>query len=311
MADLREAVAFAGARSLPVFILGGGSNLLVSDAGFPGVVIRVRIKGVHAERQGDCVVLRAGAGETWDAFVAYCVAHGYWGLENLSLIPGTVGAAPVQNIGAYGREVREVIESVVVFDPLSAAERTLTNAACLFGYRDSVFKHGDAKQLIVTGVSFKLSLTPRPELAYKDLATRFSAPGAASPSLAEIRDTVIAIRTAKFPDLSRTGTAGSFWKNPVVTIATLESLRARFPEMPSYPVDATHAKIPLAWILDVVLKAKGYAKGNVALFHQQPLVLVAGRGATCREVTAFADEIETRVAEQTGIVIEKEVLVVA
>jgi UDP-N-acetylmuramate dehydrogenase len=305
-AEVIEAFAFARARSLSTFVLGDGSNVLVGDAGFSGLVIQMGLKGIKESVSGDVVRVEVGAGESWDGLVDFCVQNGYWGMENLSLIPGTVGAAPVQNIGAYGCESKDIIESVRVIDSATGAARTLTNAECLFGYRDSLFKGPVGKSLIITNVTFVLSTVPRPNLAYKDLKEYF-AKGTSVPALADIRAATISIRQSKFPDLFRFGTAGSFWKNPIISADAFAVLKTAHSLIPSYPAPSGRVKIPLAWILDVVCGLKGHAKGRVRLFEQQPLVLTVEFGATAGEVEAFAREIEDIVASKTGIIIEREV----
>lgn len=306
VSDLREARAFAIERGLPVFVLGGGSNVLVSDAGYPGLVIRNEIRGMRGFDRGDAVVMEAGAGEPWDGFVEACVEKGLWGVENLSLIPGTVGAVPVQNVGAYGVEAKDVVASVKAFDMATGEEVEMSNADCLFAYRDSVFKRPESKRLVITAVSFLLSLSPRPNLSYKDLKDRFAV-ATAQPTAREVREAVISIRTGKFPDLSELGTAGSFWKNPVISSSEYEGLKGRYPDMPHYPAGEGRVKVPLAWVLDNVCGLKGHRKGRVRLFERQPLVLAAEFGATQAEIDSFAREVEERVMRDTGIRIDREV----
>ena len=344
--ELREAIAFASKQSVPFFVLGWGSNLLVGDAGFSGLVIKNEIKGtdfekqVRDEKQGqveivenDVVYVTVGAGEGWDELVAKTVEKGLWGLENLSLIPGTVGASPVQNIGAYGVEVGDYIESVHVLDTSDtekSIEKTFSNSECHFGYRDSMFKRPESKKYIITTVTFRLSTKPDPKLLYKDLREYFAGKTANSviaathPSQSAIRDAVIAIRTGKFPDLSVVGTAGSFWKNPIITRTHFEKLKTTWPNMPSFPVDSVgvnvdanpkadgdYVKVPLAYILDAVCGLKGFTKGDVrssvGLFHKQPLVVVAEKGASASDVEHVAQFVASRVKEKTGISIEREV----
>ncbi len=307
--ELREAVAFAAEKKVSLVVLGGGSNVLVSDSGFGGIVIKNEIKGLREKKEGDFVFVEAGAGEGWDDLVAYAVGHGYGGVENLSAIPGTVGAAPIQNIGAYGVEVGSVIESVNVFDSLSGQERTLSNADCAFAYRDSVFKHSEGKHLIVTSVVFRLSLSFVPNLLYKDVKEYFAMRGQANPSMQDVRDAVTLIRRGKFPSLFEVGTAGSFWKNPIVSVALFEKLSLAYPDMPSFDAGEGLRKIPLAWILDRVCGLKGYVLGKVRLFERQPLVVVAEKGATFGDVQACAAHVEGLVFDKTGIRVEKEVFV--
>lgn len=303
--ELQEACAEAVKRGVRVFVLGGGSNVLVSDGGFDGLVVKNEIKGMRETIDGDQVLIEAGAGESWDAFVAHCVDQRYWGVENLSYIPGTVGAAPVQNIGAYGVEVGSVIESVKTVDARTGKEERYANRECKFSYRDSVFKRSDSRHLVITSVVFRLSLKPTPNLAYKDLHDRF--PGQIAPTIGQIRESVIAIRSAKFPDLSKTGTAGSFWKNPIIGKTLFGTLRTTYPLLPSFPVDDSSVKVPLAWILDNACNLKGYMRGKVGLYGKQPLVLVAEKGATQADVDALDEEVAVIVKQKTGIAIEREV----
>jgi len=310
--ELAEATAFASQKNIPFFIVGGGSNLLVSDKGFQGLIIKMEIRGVSfgtssQENETTSVLVTVGAGENWDRLVAETVEKGLWGLENLSLIPGTVGASPVQNIGAYGVEVGDCIESVTVFDATDRSERTFTHAECQFGYRKSVFKQSEFKKYSITAVTFRLSTKPNPRLEYKDLKEFFTLHHNAHPSQAEIRNAVIAIRTGKFPDLSEIGTAGSFWKNPFISKEHVEKLKTLFPLLPSFAADGDNVKVPLAYILDAVCGLKGFTQGRVGLFKKQPLVLVAEKGATATEVNQLADEVARIVKEKTDISIEREV----
>ncbi len=307
-AGLDHALAFARKRRLPHFILGSGSNLLVSDRGFPGVVIKMELPGVSFKRRGEALLVTANAGENWDGFVAQTVSRGAWGLENLSWIPGTVGAAPVQNIGAYGAEVKDCIESVRVLHAVTGAERVLTNLECRFAYRDSLFKGPEGKNEIILSVTFRLALSPRPNLEYKDLQQHFGAQTA--PSQAEIRAAVIAIRTAKFPDMAQVGTAGSFWKNPVLAPEEFARLKEKFPGVPAFPSADGSVKVSLAWILDRVCGLRGHHRDHVRLFENQPLVLVTEKGASAADVLAFESEIRARVTAKTGLTIEREVNVV-
>ena len=316
--ELRESLSSAREKKLPAFVLGGGSNLLVSDSGFRGLVVKMSIIGATFEKKGSQAYVTAWAGENWDELVAKTVEWGAWGLENLSYIPGTVGASPVQNIGAYGTEVMNVVESVRAVDATTGKEKEFTNAECGFTYRDSIFKKTEYKKYIIVSVTYKLSLTPAPNLLYKDIKEYFAKKGAINPTQLDIRNAVIEIRKGKFPDLNEVGTAGSFWKNPIICREHYEGIKKLFPLIPSFPATAPAGtrevyaseevvKVPLAWILDNICGLKGYAKGNVALYQKQPLVLVAHKGATAAEVLAFESEIAAKVKEKTGIIIEREV----
>lgn len=305
--ELKEALSFARSKKIPFFVLGGGSNVLVGDVGFSGLVIKMGIVGMNR----DFALVTAWAGESWDGLVAKTVEWNLWGLENLSLIPGTVGAAPVQNIGAYGVEVKDVIESVRTIDTQTGAERVFSNTECCFGYRTSIFKNPEYKKYIIVSVMFKL----RPgtagnslvNISYKDLMTYFAAKGSATPTQGEIRDAVIAIRTGKFPDLTHIGTAGSFWKNPIISREHLAMIQSKYPLIPSFTVDDSHVKVPLAWILDNVCGLKGFSMGRAALYTKQPLVLVVELGALASDVDRLVSHVALLVKEKTGIEIEREV----
>lgn len=303
--ELQEAYRWAKEKDVPVTILGGGSNVLIADGGVRGLVIKNEIGGITYREEGDIVFVTAGAGILWDTFVAEVVEKGCWGIENLSAIPGTVGATPVQNVGAYGVEVADVITEVVVYDTETNNVLTLSNDACMFNYRDSVFKHTDGKRFFVTHVTCALSRIPKPQLGYKDLEQHFK--DTKTPALTDVRNAVIAIRAGKFPDWSVVGTAGSFFKNPIVSTEVLDELRAKYPELPAFIQDDGTAKIPLGWILENILKVKGITHGNVGTYERQALVIVNHGGATAHDVDAFAKQIEAKVFVATGIHIEREV----
>jgi UDP-N-acetylmuramate dehydrogenase len=309
-AELVEAISFAREKKVEYTIIGGGSNILVSDEGFSGLVILMRMRGITHEdaSDGKTALLRCAAGEDWDYCVAYAVQNDLWGIENLSGIPGTVGASPVQNIGAYGTEVRETIEQVRVYDPEIDAVRDMTNTECEFGYRTSIWKRERVEQLVVLRVTFRLSRRARPNVSYKDLTLYFEREGILHPSLAHIRSAVLEIRGGKFPDLSAVGTAGSFWKNPTVPQKIAEELKARYPELPVFPVNESKSKLSLAWILDHVCELKGHAHGRAALYENQPLVLIAFPSCTSFEIDSLALHVSKIVHEKTGIVIEREVV---
>lgn len=307
VADLQEAVQTARNAGGDMLVLGGGSNVLVSDEGVRGSVIRTSLHEYRVTEEGDHVLVTVGAGMEWDALVERTVADGYWGLENLSAIPGSVGATPVQNVGAYGVEVADVIASVTVYDARRDVVCEYTPEQCAFGYRDSVFKHGAGAALVVLSVTFRLARTPRPRLHYRDLALWFQ--DTPQPSQREIRSAVTAIRKQKFPDWQVIGTAGSFFKNPIITKAHYHKLKKIYPEMPQYPW-GDDVKVPLGWILEHVCTLRGVREGNVGTYEGQALVIVNYGGATASEVDAFARIIEERVKGKTDIDIEREVTMV-
>lgn len=303
--DFAEAIAFARARKLPVIIIGGGSNILIPDEGIEGLVMRNSIQGCSVEKQRDskqATRVHAGSGEEWDSFVQKTITEGLSGLENLSYIPGTVGAAPVQNIGAYGVEVCDVIEEVEVFDTQQETFLKLSKAECQFAYRDSIFK--TKPEWIIVGVTFCLSQNFMPNISYKDVQEYFGE-GVAQ-SAQDVRDAVIKIRQNKLPDWHDVGTVGSFFTNPTISREAYQALQQKYPGMPGFDV-GDQIKIPLAWVLDHVLHLKGYREGSVGLYETQPLALVNYGGATTTEILTFADTIAKKVCDVIGITPEREV----
>src|SRR6185437_3970041 len=303
--ELEEVIVFAKAKSLPKLILGGGSNILISDAGFEGLVIQIRIQGIEIEEE----VLVASAGENWDAVVLRACEENLWGIENLSNIPGTVGGAVVQNIGAYGAALSESLKWAEVLDTQTGEVVRYINSECKFEYRDSVFKHNT--DLVVLRAALQLSREPKPNTSYKDLAALFSP---ASPSLGgsidvgAVRSALIGIRKGKFPDLSQEGTAGSFFKNPIVTAGEAALLKQTYPDMPLFAMPETSGvKVPLAWLLDHVLQLKGTSVGGARLYEKQPLVIAAKFGTHTSDVLALAEKVKQEVKEKFQISIEEEV----
>ncbi|MCX6715610.1 MAG: UDP-N-acetylmuramate dehydrogenase [Candidatus Taylorbacteria bacterium] len=308
-AELLEAVTFAHHEKLRMLILGGGSNVLISDAGFPGLVIKNEILGkkILPGDDGD-VGFSIGAGEMWDEIVQLAVESGLYGIENLSAIPGTVGAAPVQNIGAYGSEIADSIISLRALDTETMKYVELPNEKCDFGYRDSIFKHRKGRY-IITQVNLKLSKNGTVNISYKDLKEYFNKTGSKNtlPTLKEVRDAVTNIRWNKLPDWKLWGTAGSFFKNPIVTKAYYEKLKEKYPELPGYPEPNECVKIPLGWVLDHICHVKGHMSDNVGPYKNQALVIVAKPGATASQIVAYAQELMAMVERDTGIIIEAEV----
>lgn len=304
--QLLAVIAYARERRLAVTVLGGGSNVLVADAGVCGVVVQMAITGIEYKEENDSVVqLRVGAGVVFDDLVAQTVVKGLWGLENLSHIPGTVGATPIQNVGAYGVEVAQCIVSVEGVHRHSGEQRVFAAAECQFGYRHSLFKTPEGQPYIITHVTFALSKVPRPRLEYADLARW--AEGRSDIFLPDIRSAVVTIREGKFPDWHKEGTAGSFFKNPIIGSELAEKLRAQYPELPLYATDDGRVKCALGFILDRICNRRGYRQGAVRLYEKQALVLVTDRGATSQEVQEFASEICAEVKEKTGIEVDWEV----
>ena len=253
----------------------------------------------------DEVIVRAGAGEVWDDFVAYTVDKGWYGAENLSLIPGEVGASAVQNIGAYGMEAKDLIVQVETVEVASGEERIFENSECGYAYRESVFKHSLKGQYIVTKVSYRLSKTPSYHLDYGNVRAELEKRGCEL-TLNNVRQTIIDIREAKLPDPKVQGNAGSFFMNPIVPRVQFESLLAVYPQMPHYEVDAERVKIPAAWMIDQC-GWKGKRMGNAGVHDKQALVLVNAGGATGKEIIALSQEIQKSVFDKFGVSISPEV----
>ena len=309
----------------PLFVLGGGSNIVLTGD-VRGVVLKVEIPGRRLARETrDAWIVEVGAGESWHDTVAWTLARGWPGLENLALIPGTVGAAPVQNIGAYGVELQDRFDSLDAIDLATGEPFTLDAAACGFGYRDSVFKHaaptagglprgmGLAGRAVITQVRFRLPKAWKPELGYLELARRAHEAGAPAPSARQIFDWVCDIRRSKLPDPAVIGNAGSFFKNPTVTPEQCQDIIARDPKIVHYPMPDGSVKLAAGWLIDAC-GWKGKTVGKAAVYEKQALVLVnRGRGAdsvTGGEVMTLAKAIQTSVYERFGIRLEPEPVVV-
>jgi UDP-N-acetylmuramate dehydrogenase len=305
--ELREAFAWAREQRVRAIVIGEGSNILASDEPLEALVIKMAIKGIEVTEIADAPYYRAGAGDIFDELVSYTCAHGHWGLENLSGIPGTVGATPIQNVGAYGVEVKDLITEVRAYDIEMDDFITLTNAECAFGYRHSLFKENAGKRYVVTGVTYKLSSQRKPQLAYRDLVAHFNGLDTNSITPEIVRSAVLAIRAKKFPDWRTIGTAGSFFKNPTVSPDLYAALRAEYPLTPGYEQPDGQVKIPLGWILDHVCAMRGVREGAVGTSPAQALVLINYGGATAHEVAAFAEKIAACVHDRTRISIEWEV----
>lgn len=301
--DLRE--IFSRGAPERWCVLSGGNNIVFTKD-FDGLLITPANCGIELLREeGDRVWVRVEAGAEWDDVVEWAVERGLWGIENLSLIPGKAGAAPVQNIGAYGCEAKDTIQSVEMFCVETGTVLTLDAAHCGFGYRESIFKHSLKGRVIITSVILRLSRTPQPRLGYGDVEREVEARGGVT--LRNIREAICAIRRAKLPDPAVLGNAGSFFKNPVVDEAEAMRLRIEYPEMPLYPAaEPGKAKLAAGWLIDKA-GLKGYAEGNVGVHERQALVLVNRGGATGGEVIAFARMVQRRVGEKFGIEIDMEV----
>ncbi len=293
-------------KDTPKFIIGGGSNILLTQ-NIDALVIHPDITGISVvEENEETVVLAVGAGEVWHDFVMYCVGKGYGGVENLSLIPGTVGAAPMQNIGAYGVEIKSVIESVEAVDIENGQKRIFSNADCAFGYRESIFKKALKHQFVITGATFKLSKKPVLNAAYGDVQKTLQEMGVENPTIRDISEAIMQIRRSKLPDPAEIGNAGSFFKNPEIPVAQFAQLRETFPEVPGYPVDAETVKVPAGWLIERA-GWKGYREGQIGVHARQALVLVNYGGGTGAQIKALSEKIQESVAGQFGIRLHAEV----
>lgn len=304
--EMQEVCRSLKPEHAPPFVLGGGSNVLfISD--FDGLVIHNRIGGIRQlSEDEDQVLLEVGAGENWHGFVRHCVLHRLGGVENLALIPGTVGAAPIQNIGAYGAELSQVFHSLVAVDIGSGKLREMRAEDCQFGYRDSVFKHQLKGKTIISLVRFRLSKNPVLNTAYGTINAEL-AQLKPPPYLPEdVANVVEGIRRAKLPDPLKLGNAGSFFKNPIVPTAQFAALRKEHPEIPSFPTGDDAVKVPAAWLIEQC-GWKGRRVGNVGCHETQPLVIVNFGGATGPEVAQLAEAVQRDVEQRFGIRLEMEV----
>ena len=289
----------------PYIIIGGGSNLLLTKD-FGGIVVRSAIKGHYYE---DGYRMVCGSGETWDDMVATSIEAGYYGMENLSLIPGDVGASAVQNIGAYGVEAKDLILCVWAIEIATGKPCMWGNEECEYGYRQSRFKHDWKNKYLITRVAYGLSRTFTPHLDYGNIRQELERLGISNPTAQQLRQTIVDIRNAKLPDPKVTGNAGSFFMNPVVAKAKYEQLAALYPDMPHYPVDAEHEKIPAGWMIDQC-GWKGKSLGRAGVHPKQALVLVNLGGATGQEVVELCNAIRHDVLQKFGIEIHPEVNIV-
>ncbi len=292
--------------ALPRIVLGGGSNYLFTKD-FKGLVLHPNIPGIRVlEEQPDYVLVEAGAGVEWDDFVAHCVNNGWGGVENLSLIPGKTGAAPVQNIGAYGAEAKDVIETVYTIDIENRKRVGLSNADCAFGYRDSIFKQGAKGKYVVTSVVFRLSHFPLLDVSYGALAEEVEKLG--GKTLHNVRQAVINIRRSKLPEPEKLGNAGSFFMNPVVDTEVAVQLKKEYPGMPVYPAGEGKTKLAAGWLIEQC-GWKGYRNGDAGVHQHQALVLVNYGAATGQQLFELSEAIKKSVKQQFGIVLNREVIV--
>ena len=289
----------------PFLILGGGSNVLFTKA-FPGLVIKLSIPGITSEMVGDHIEVTAGAGVVWHDLVMFCVDNGFAGMENLSLIPGTVGASPVQNIGAYGVELKDVFNSCTAFEIATGEIKTFTHADCNFGYRESVFKNELKGKYIITSVNFSLNKKATVRTQYGAITAELEKRNIKQPSIADVSTVVAAIRVSKLPDPSTIGNAGSFFKNPVIQKEQFDALIANFPEIVHYPAPAGQIKLAAGWLIEQC-GFKGKVVGQTGTWKNQALVLVNHGYASGQEVYDFSEQIINTVYAKFNVVLSREV----
>lgn len=307
--DLQAVYANQAICDLPRLILGGGNNILLTKD-FDGIVLRMANKGITIEAEtNEFTYIRACAGEDWPQFVLWTLNNGLSGLENLSLIPGTVGAAPIQNIGAYGAEMQDHFHTLTAFDFESGNVKTFSKEQCDFGYRDSIFKHALSDKMAIIDVTFALPKKWVANTRYADIAQALTARGIYTPTAKDISDIITAIRQRKLPDPSKSGNAGSFFKNPVVNAQTRDALLEQHPNLVSYPHNDTLYRLAAGWLIDQC-GWKGKTVGNAGVYETQALVLVNRGGAKGAEILQLAKQIQADVEMKFGIALEPEPVII-
>jgi len=305
VARLAAVMADPALAAMPRLLLGGGSNVLLTGD-VDALVLHMAIMGRAIVGRADgCTLVRAGAGENWHEFVQYTLAQGLGGLENMSLIPGTVGASPIQNIGAYGAEIKDSFHSLTAYDLATGALRSMDGAACRFGYRDSIFKHAEGQGLVIVDVTFALPDAWTPNLRYAELAQAVMDAGLAAPSAQQVSDMVVAIRRRKLPDPAVIGNAGSFFKNPVVSSEQCQRLLASHPALVHHAQADGTEKLAAGWLIDQC-GWKGKGIGQAGVYPKQALVLVNNGAATGADVLALAQAIQADVLARYGVALETE-----
>jgi UDP-N-acetylmuramate dehydrogenase len=306
--QIQELLSDARFKNLPILMLGGGSNVLFIED-FEGLIIHLAIKGKKVQDEdSETISLQVGAGENWHSLVQYCVEKGWGGIENLALIPGSVGAAPIQNIGAYGVELQEVFNYLEAYEIETGKTRRFNKVQCEFGYRDSVFKRELKGKYIITNVALSLRKKPEVNISYRALSEALDAKNIQSPDIKDVNQAVIEIRRSKLPDPAKIGNTGSFFKNPVITKKQFEELRVAHPDIPHYPA-GERVKIPAAWLIEQC-GWKGKRLGDAGVHKKQALVIVNYGDATGVEIWNLAQKIQLSVQQRFGISLMPEVNVV-
>ena len=307
--ELRELMEIKNQHSFPLMVLGGGSNILFTKD-YDGLVLKNELKGIQIVKEDDRhIYIKAMAGENWHQFVMYCVNQNFAGIENLSLIPGNVGASPMQNIGAYGVEIKDVFHELEAFDKEDKVVRMFTENDCEFGYRESVFKNRLKDRFIILSVTYRLNWEPEFNTSYGAIQQELENMGVKELSCKAISQAVINIRSSKLPDPNKIGNAGSFFKNPTIHISQYQSLIKEWPSMPSYPVNDELIKVPAGWLIEQC-GWKGYRDGDAGCYPKQALVLVNYGNATGNQILHLSEQIIDSVHSKFKITLEREVNVV-
>lgn len=303
--ELREAIQFAKNNSLEILVLGGGSNMLfIND--FNGLVIQNSLMGKEILNE---INIKVSAGENWHELVLYCVERNLAGIENLSLIPGSVGAAPIQNIGAYGVELQDVFVSLEAMMVSTGEIKTFSKEECNFGYRDSIFKKELKGKAIITSVTLKLTTNAKPNISYIALSDLITEKGIANPNIKDVSEAVIEIRKSKLPDPKEIGNTGSFFKNPVISVDHYNQLKKEYPEIPSYPITERQVKVPAGWLIDKD-GWKGKRVGDAGVHSKQALVLVNHGNASGKEIWNLASQIRLSIEKKFNISLTPEVNII-
>jgi len=305
--ELKEILSSEFIKINPYMILGGGSNILFTSD-YEGIIIRNVFKGISTvKEEGDTIYIKANSGERWHSFVIHCVNNNYGGIENLSLIPGTVGAGPIQNIGAYGAELKDVLHEVEAINIKTQEIKTFTNAECKFGYRESVFKHELKGKYIILSVTLKLVKNPaKVNLGYGSLSKELQDEGITNPTIKDVSNAVIKIRSSKLPDPDKIGNAGSFFKNPVIANVQFEKVKGQHPNVVSFPAEEGYTKLAAGWLIEQC-GWKGKRFGDAGVHVDQALVLVNYDDATGKEIYDLSTKIIQSVKEKFGVELEREV----
>ena len=307
--EVKELLSYINEQPKELLILGGGSNVLFTKD-FDGIILLNNLKGISIlSENASEVILRVAAGEIWHELVMYCVENGYAGMENLSLIPGKVGASPMQNIGAYGVEVKDLITQVNTIKLSDSSSHSFSNAECKFDYRSSIFKTSHKNQYLITSVDFRLSKLPSINTSYGAINSELEARNISNPTIKDVSDAVIAIRSSKLPDPAKIGNAGSFFKNPVIDMQLAEKLKITFPTMPQYEVGENLRKLAAGWLIEQC-GWKGKTINNYGVHKLQALVLVNYSDATGQQIFDLSSGIIESVKEKFGVLLEREVNII-